>query len=348
MLAVQNMAAIVGWDEPMAASMRTWADIVDRRWGKGRGLGYYAPGLDNDRQRRNTAMLERAWAGPSMIRAIATAGIEARHSRGPDDRQAPTVVMMTRRPASPESCGTSPTWCPIRSFTCCLPRLRPTVQTSPSRSDHRPRRVSGDRVDATHRIQAHLGDRSSSPTSSARPIRRTSWAMISSRNVIERHKSILRAHVDAHGGRFRRGRSATSWLRCLRWSRAHDPERSGGHDAVRSLVIEIGAGTAHRRVRAVSATTSRGSPSTWGPSTSRGRSPTVYRYLARSAIYVTALEWLLRYRGVRGLRRRARIVGALLVEQGRYRRHLHDLPVLRQPARVRPRDSTTVRQAPAT
>ena len=241
MLAVQDVKTIVGWDEPMAASMRTWADIVDRHWGEGRTLGYYAPGLDNDRQRRNWAMLERASASPSMIRAIATAGMEADIREVLTTVRAPTVVMMTRDgpqsegvvrhvadlvpdsqfhvlPASSEADGWNSLFAPIIDHVECLA----TGETNASHTE---------RILATVLFTDIVGS-----TDQATALGDDRW-----RNVLERHESILRAHVDAHGGRLVKmmGDGSLSVFdgpaRAIRSAQAVTR-------AVRSLDIEIRAG----------------------------------------------------------------------------------------------------------
>lgn len=72
---------------------RTWFTDVIPNWGKGHSLRFWAPGLDNERARRNFSVLERAAAGPKMVRAVTQAGWEADMRAVLPTIQAPTLVM---------------------------------------------------------------------------------------------------------------------------------------------------------------------------------------------------------------------------------------------------------------
>lgn len=201
MLAVQDVDTIVGWDEPMAVSMKTWADIVENHWGEGRTLGYYAPGLDGERQRRAWAMLERASASPAMVRAIAAAGMEADIREVLTAVTAPTVVMMTRD--GPQSEGI------VRHVADLVPNSQFHVLPASTASDGLnglftpiidlvERLVTGGTIaQSTGRILATvLFTDIVGSTKKATEVGDDRW-----RGVLDRHESILRGHVDAHGGR---------------------------------------------------------------------------------------------------------------------------------------------------
>jgi class 3 adenylate cyclase/pimeloyl-ACP methyl ester carboxylesterase len=199
MLAVQDVDTIVGWDEAMAVSMRTWSDIVENHWGEGRTLGYYAPGRDGDLQRRAWAMLERASASPSMVRAIATAGMEADIREVLTTITAPTVVMMTRD--GPQSEGI------VRHVADLVPNSEFHVLPASTAAngwtdlfgiDLVERLVTGGTIaQSTGRILATvLFTDIVGSTEKATELGDDRW-----RGVLDRHESILKAHVDAHGGR---------------------------------------------------------------------------------------------------------------------------------------------------
>jgi class 3 adenylate cyclase/pimeloyl-ACP methyl ester carboxylesterase len=241
MLAVKDVEAIVGWDEPMAVSMQIWADIVEHHWGEGRTLGYYAPGLDSERQRRAWAMLERASASPSMIRAIATAGMEADIRQVLTTITAPTVVVMTSD--GPQSEGI------VRHVADLVPNSQFHVLPASTMFDgwndlFAPiidlveRLVTGGTVaQSTGRILATvLFTDIVGSTEKATELGDDRW-----RDVLDRHESILRAHVEAHGGRVVKmmGDGALSVFdgpaRAIRSAQAF------GH-AVSDLDIEVRAG----------------------------------------------------------------------------------------------------------
>lgn len=201
MLAAEDNSAIVGWDQAMADSMQTWADIVEHHWGEGRSLGYYAPGLDSERQRRGWAMLERASASPSMVRAIATAGMEADIREVLTMIKAPTVVMMTRD--GPQSEGI------VRHVAELVPNSQFHILPGSTEADSLTglftpiidlveQLVTGATIaQSTTRILATvLFTDIVGSTEKATAMGDGRW-----RGVLDRHESILRAHVDAHGGR---------------------------------------------------------------------------------------------------------------------------------------------------
>jgi class 3 adenylate cyclase/pimeloyl-ACP methyl ester carboxylesterase len=197
----QDVSAIVGWDERMAASMRTWEDIVEHHWGEGRTLAYYAPGLSGERQRRAWAMLERASASPSMIRAIFKAGMESDIREVLAAVTAPSVVMMTRDGPQSEAV--------VRHVADLLPNsefhLLPASTESTDLEglfapiiDHVERLVTGGTVTQSPRriLATVLFTDIVGSTKEALESGDDRW-----RSVLDRHESILRAHVDAHGGR---------------------------------------------------------------------------------------------------------------------------------------------------
>jgi class 3 adenylate cyclase len=201
MRAGDDVNTIVGWDEQMAVSMQTWEDIVERQWGEGRSLAFYAPGLGSERQRRAWAMLERASASPSMIRAVATAGMESDIRDILTAVTVPTVVMMTRD--GPQSEAT------VRHVADLLPNSEFHVLPASTESDGLEglfapvidlveRMVTGGTVaQSTARMLATvLFTDIVGSTEKATEIGDDRW-----RRVLDRHESILRAHVDAHGGR---------------------------------------------------------------------------------------------------------------------------------------------------
>jgi class 3 adenylate cyclase/pimeloyl-ACP methyl ester carboxylesterase len=197
----QDVNTIVGWDEWMTHSMETWSDIVEHHWGEGKSLAYYAPGLNGERQRRAWGMLERASASPSMIRAIAKAGLESDTREVLPAVSAPTVVMMTRDGPQPEAV--------VRHVADLLPNSEFHILPASTESDGLEslfapiidlveRLVTG--ATATHsagRILATvLFTDIVGSTEKASQKGDDHW-----RSMLDRHESILRAHVDAHGGR---------------------------------------------------------------------------------------------------------------------------------------------------
>jgi class 3 adenylate cyclase/pimeloyl-ACP methyl ester carboxylesterase len=197
----QDVNTIVGWDEQMAVSMRTWADIVEHHWGEGRTLAYYAPGLGGEGQRRAWAMLERASASPSMIRAIAQAGMESDIREVLTAVAAPTVVMMTRDGPQPEAI--------VRHVADLLPNSQFHVLPASTESDGLEglfapiidlveRLVTGGTVaQSTGRILATvLFTDIARSTEMATEMGDDRW-----RSMLDRHEALLRAYVDAHGGR---------------------------------------------------------------------------------------------------------------------------------------------------
>jgi class 3 adenylate cyclase/pimeloyl-ACP methyl ester carboxylesterase len=241
MLAAQDVEAIVGWDEAMTVSMQTWSDIVEHHWGEGRTLGYYAPRLDGDRQRRAWAMLERASASPAMVRAVATAGMEADIREVLAAVTSPTVVVMTQD--GPQSEGI------VRHVADLVPNsefhllpgstasdgwngmLTPVIDLVERLVTGGTATQSAGRILATVLFTDIVGS-----TEKATDLGDDSW-----RGVLDRHEAILRAHVDAHGGRIVKlmGDGALSVFdgpaRAIRAAQAFT-------HAVRDLGIEVRAG----------------------------------------------------------------------------------------------------------
>ncbi len=196
-----DVSAIVGWDERMKASMETWTDIVENHWGEGRSLAYYAPGLAGDHQQRAWALLERAAASPAMIRATFKAGMEADIRDILPAVTARTVVMMTGDGPQPEAV--------VRHVADLVPDSEVHVLPASTESDGLEglfapiidlveRLVTGgsatqtaDRVLATVLFTDIVGS-----TTLAAEKGDDRW-----RSLLARHESVLRSHVDAHGGR---------------------------------------------------------------------------------------------------------------------------------------------------
>jgi len=201
MQAVDDVRTIVGWDKQMAGSMERWTDIVENHWGEGRSLAFFAPGLDGDRQRRGWAMLERASASPAMIRAVATAGFQADIRDVLRAVTAPTVVMMTADGIQPEAV--------VRHVADLLPHSRFRVLPASTESDglesllapvidEVERLVTGETVTrGTERILATvLFTDIVRSTELATERGDDRW-----RSVLDLHETLLRGHVEAHGGR---------------------------------------------------------------------------------------------------------------------------------------------------
>lgn len=178
-----------------------WFDDVIPNWGRGHSLRFWAPGLDNDRARRGFAMLERASAGPKMVRAVTQAGWEADLRAVLPLIQAPTLVMANRDgaqalemaryaaslipgaqfeelPASTEVAGFGD------YFAAALDQVERLMTGHRSAERH-------DRVLATVLFTDVVGS-----TELATRLDDERWSIL-----LKRHEALLRDHVEAAGGR---------------------------------------------------------------------------------------------------------------------------------------------------
>jgi class 3 adenylate cyclase/pimeloyl-ACP methyl ester carboxylesterase len=101
--AFPDVNMIVGYDEQMERTMRTFEDIVEHHWGEGRTLGVLAPGLDSPSLRRSWGMLERASASPATVQLLRQAGEEIDLEETLKTVTAHTVVLTTRDGCQPEA-----------------------------------------------------------------------------------------------------------------------------------------------------------------------------------------------------------------------------------------------------
>ncbi|MCU1499083.1 MAG: putative aminoacrylate hydrolase RutD [Acidimicrobiales bacterium] len=199
--ATDDVHAIAGWDDQMAASMDRWREIVDQHWGQGFTLPYMAPGFDSERRRRSWGMLERASASPASIRAITQAAFEVDLREVYRLVSAPTVVVQASDGPQPEAIGRYVAELLPRGEFVVIPpsteaddlagwmvpvldllRNMVTNGDAPPVSDRTMATILFTDVVASTELASRLGDRD--------------WTVL-----LERQEALLRDLVDAHGGR---------------------------------------------------------------------------------------------------------------------------------------------------
>jgi class 3 adenylate cyclase/pimeloyl-ACP methyl ester carboxylesterase len=180
---------------------KAWFEDVIPNWGRGHSLRFWAPGLDNERTRRSFALLERASAGPLMIRAVGTASWEADVRTVLPAIQAPTLVMVNADGAQPVEISRHAA---ELIANCRFEVLPPSTEVAGVADyfarafEHVRKMVTGGSVrQSSHRLLATmLFTDIVGSTVLATELGDERW-----RIRIARHDEILRDHVEAAGGR---------------------------------------------------------------------------------------------------------------------------------------------------
>jgi class 3 adenylate cyclase len=192
---------IARWGRDYDHVEAAWFEDVIPNWGQGHSLRFFAPGLDSERLRRSIAMLERATAGPKMIQAISAAAWQADMRDVLPAIQAPTLVMASADSPQPvEHSRFAAELIPGATF-----EVLPASTEVPTLADYFAFAVNAVERQVTDGFSAPSTDRILATVMFTDIVGSTELATRLGderwRVLLDRHEQILRAHIDAAGGR---------------------------------------------------------------------------------------------------------------------------------------------------
>ena len=192
---------IARWGRDFDHVEAAWFEDVIPNWGQGHSLRFFAPGLDSERLRRSIAMLERAAAGPKMIQAISAAAWEADMRDVLPAIQAPTLVMASADSPQPvEHSRFAADLIPGATF-----EVLPASTEVATLADYFGYAVNAVERQVTNGLSTSSTDRILATVMFTDIVGSTELATRLGderwRVLLDRHEQILRAHIEAAGGR---------------------------------------------------------------------------------------------------------------------------------------------------
>ena len=192
---------IARWGRDYDHVEAAWFEDVIPNWGQGHSLRFFAPGLDSERLRRSIAMLERATAGPKMIQAISAAAWQADMRDVLPAIQAPTLVMASADSPQPvEHSRFAAELIPGATF-----EVLPASTEVATLADYFGFAVNAVERQVTDGFSAPSTDRILATVMFTDIVGSTELATRLGderwRVLLDRHEQILRAHIEAAGGR---------------------------------------------------------------------------------------------------------------------------------------------------